>query len=117
MRLAEEVVAPGDGCAHRTLALRQVARAAREEAESVAQPLEHRLRRQDPDPGCGKLDGERQAIQTAADRCHRLRVGLSQHEGRLDRLGTAKEEVDRRVRGHSMDRKSWDVARGCLLYT
>ena len=43
LALVEQVVAPGDRAAQRLLALRQVARAGRQDAELVLEPLEDRL--------------------------------------------------------------------------
>jgi hypothetical protein len=65
--LGEQVVAPADGVAEGLLPLRQVSRAAGQEREAPAQPPEHRLGVQQPDPGRRQLDGQRQAVQPLAD--------------------------------------------------
>ena len=64
----EERVAPVDRGAQRLLPLGNVARAGREHVEGVVEPLEQRLRGQEPQPGGGELERERQAVQAPADR-------------------------------------------------
>ena len=45
----------------------QVTRPGGQQAHPVIEPREQRARRQQPDPGGGQLDGQRQAVQPAAD--------------------------------------------------
>ena len=63
----EQVVAPGDRVAHRLLPGGQVARAAGQQRQPPLQPGEQRRRREDLDARGGQLDGQRQAVQAAAD--------------------------------------------------
>ena len=64
---AEQVVAPVDRPAQRPLARRQVAAAALEQAEPVVQAPGHRRGREQPDPGRGQLDRQRQPVEVADD--------------------------------------------------
>ena len=66
----EQIVAPGDGIAHRLLACRQGAGAARQERQALLQPLQQGLRREDFDPRGGQLDGQRQPVEPGADLGH-----------------------------------------------
>ena len=56
--IVEEVVAPLDGAPQGALPLGEVARAAREQPESVAQPVPEGLHGQDAQSRGGQLDGE-----------------------------------------------------------
>ena len=64
---AEQVVAPGDRAAERLLALGQVARAGRQDAELVLEPLEDRLGREELHPGRRELDRERHPVEPGGD--------------------------------------------------
>ena len=90
----EQVVAPVDGTAQRPLPLRQVARARRQQAQPVAQPLCHRGRREQPDPGRRELDRQRQAVEAADDLGHRLPVRRREHEVRPHRHRAFHEQPD-----------------------
>ena len=65
----------------------------------MLQPLEDRLRRQQPDPRRGQLDGERQAVKPAHDLGHRGGVllidGEARHRGRRP-LGEQPDRFTRR---------------------
>ena len=69
----EERVAPADRRAQRALAERQVAIARGEQVEGVVEPLEQRRGLEDAHAGGGQLEGERQAVEPAADRGDRPR--------------------------------------------
>ena len=59
----EQVVAPGDGVAHRPQPVRQVAGAAGQQRQGPLQPRQQRRRRQDGDAGGRQLDRQRQPVQ------------------------------------------------------
>jgi hypothetical protein len=95
---AEEIVAPGDRVAQRPLAGRQVAPAADQQRQPPLQAGQHRLGRQQPDAGGGKLNRQRQPIQP-----ERLSDG-GRDEARLADRGEGDEahsvrEVGRRAGG------------------
>ena len=91
----EQVVAPGDRVAHRALPRRQVAAAAGQQGQPLLEPGQERRRRQDLHPGRGKLDGQRQAVEAAADGGDGGGVCCSQREVRQARLRALDEERDR----------------------
>ncbi len=76
----EQIVAPGDGIAHRPLPGRRVQSATGQQRQPLLQPGEQRTWREDLDPGGGQLDGQRQTVQAAADVDHRLGILLGQIE-------------------------------------
>ena len=61
----EEVVAPGDSVAQGLLARGEIARAAAEQAELVAEPRQDRRRAEERDPRRRQLDRQRQAVDPA----------------------------------------------------
>ncbi len=63
---SEEVVAPGNRRAERVLAGRGIQAAAGQEAETIREPRQQRLGREDIDPSGGQLDGQGQAVQPPA---------------------------------------------------
>jgi hypothetical protein len=83
----EQVMAPGDRRFERALAFRRVAGAAPQQREPLVESLEQCFRRQDLRARGGELDRQRQAIEVAADRDHRL-LGSSG-------IGAPAEELDR----------------------
>ena len=101
----EEIVAPGDRIAHRLLAGREGAGAARQERQPLLQPLQQRLRREDLDPRGGQLDGQRQPVEPGADLGHGGRVGSGHGEVRLDRLRPLDEQAHRLVLAQALDRR------------
>ena len=84
----EQVVAPFDRRAQRPLALGRVAGTARQDGERRVEPLEKPLGREQLRPRRGELDGEREAVEAAADLLHR-RVGSDLAP---DRPGALDEE-------------------------
>ena len=56
--IAKQVVAPFDGGTQRLLAVRQITTPADQQPQRMHQPLEDRLRWQQPDPRRGQLDGQ-----------------------------------------------------------
>jgi hypothetical protein len=73
----EQVVAPFDRRAQRSLPLGQIDRAAREQRQRRVQALQQCGGRQKLRPRRGKLDRERQVVQAPAHRCNRLVGGES----------------------------------------
>ena len=91
----EQLVRPFDRCAQRALAVRRVARAAREERESLLEPLEQLARGKGLHASRGELERERQVVEAAAD----FRDCLVDLEVGLHRTRPRGEEADRlRVR-------------------
>ena len=72
----EERVAPADRRAERPLAQRQVAIAGGEEVQGVVEPLQQGRGLEDADARGGELQGERQAVEAAADLGDRRGVDL-----------------------------------------
>jgi hypothetical protein len=84
--VVEEVHAPLDRRAQRALTLGDVARAARQQRESLLEPRENRGRREDRRLRRGELDRQRQAVELAADLrdlrpCNSLRSLDEQRDG------------------------------------
>ena len=63
----QQAVAPVQRAAQGPLPFGQVMRSGGQQAHPVIEPGEQRPRRQQPDPGSGQFDGERQAVQPPAD--------------------------------------------------
>jgi hypothetical protein len=117
--LREQVVAPGDRRPQRLLSLGRVSGPARENWEPLLQASEQGIGRQDLDARRSQLDGERQAVEAAADLGHgpvgrkigadgpcalveeRHRVVLGQWrdrilllQGQVERLATGGDELE-----------------------
>ena len=110
--IVEEVVTPLDGASQGALPLGQVARAAREQRESIAQSVPEGLHGQDPQSCGGKLDGQGQAVELRDDVRHRRRIGVRQREVGPRRHGSLDEEADRLRGGHVRDRVRSDPRQG-----
>ena len=94
----EEIVAPSDGGAERLQALRLVAGAAAEKVQAVIEPRLEGARRQDFAPRGGQLDGQRQAVQPAADGDDGGRILRLERKARADGPGAFDEEADGWIR-------------------
>ena len=94
MAVVEEVVAPGDGAPERLLAFGQVARPGRQQCQLVLQPRAQRVRREELDPGSGKLDGEWHPVEPRGDGGNRRRVLVRDMEVRTDRGRAGDEQPD-----------------------
>ena len=94
LRLCQERVAPADRRVERLLSLGNVASARCEHVERVVEPLEQRIRRQQPEAGSGELECERQAVQALADGRDGRRVLRRQLERFPGRLGALDEQRD-----------------------
>ena len=84
----EQLVAPVDRSAQRPVALREVARPAREQAHPVGEPLEQLLGSERAHPCRRQLDGEREAVEGGAE----LGDGAVGCELGSDRRGPLGEE-------------------------
>ncbi len=78
------------------MSLGDVARRRDQEVEAGRQPGGNLQAGQQPHPGGGQLDGERQPFDQLADAQDTGRV-VHKREGRLDALGALREKLDRRV--------------------
>ena len=87
----QQLVAPHDRAAQRSLALRDVGRPHARLVEPAFEPLVDRRRREEPDPRRGQLDGERHAPEVGDDRSDVARVGVGDREARLDRAPARDE--------------------------
>lgn len=65
-----------------------------EQVESTLEARQDRLRRKQPDPGRGELEGERQTVQSHADLRDRRRVVLAEREAGASCPGALDEEGD-----------------------
>jgi hypothetical protein len=83
----QQVVAPGDGIAHRSEPRRLVPSPACQERKPVLEPREQGRQRQQPDLGRRQLDGQGQSVEPPADRGHRRRVLRRQREAWVDGVG------------------------------
>ena len=103
--LLQHVVAPRDRAAQGLLPSWKVACARRQQPEPIAQPAEHRLGSQDPDPSRGELDRQRQAVQADADLGDRRRILVRDLESGPHRPSTLDEQRDRLVLGELRQRR------------
>ena len=92
----EELVAPVDGPAQRLVARGKIAPAAGQQLQSVLEPPERLLGREQLHPGCGELDREWQAVQPRADLGDGRSVLAGERELRPDGAGPVHEQGDRR---------------------
>ena len=101
----EEIVAPGDGIAHRLLPGRQGPRPSRQQRQALLQALEQRLRWQHLDEGGGQFNGQRQPIEARADLGHGRGVGSGHREVGFHRLRPLDEEAHRLVLAQGLHRR------------
>ncbi len=95
----QQVVAPLDGAAHRSLPRWHIARSTGEHREPVVQPREQRFAGEDPDLRRGQLYGKGQPIQPGADRGDGPGVALCERKFRCRRLGPLNKQRHRIVGG------------------
>ncbi len=93
--LAEQVVAPLDGRFQGPVPRQPGPAAAGEQPEPVAEPGGQLRHRQRADPGRRELNGQRDAVELAADVSHRRDVLLGQAETGPGQRGTVAEQPDR----------------------
>ena len=93
---ARQIVRPADRRRQRLQAGRGIARAVAQQRKAIGHLGQQRLRGQDGDPRRGQLDGQRQAIERAADRRYRRRIALAELKRGPHRLRPLDEEAHRR---------------------
>ncbi len=93
----EQVVAPGDRAAERLLALREVARAAREQLERLPQARQDRLGLEELHARRRELDRERKPVEPVGDLRDRRGVRFGRLEPGLDRAPPVDEQPHRLV--------------------
>ena len=93
----EQAKAPVERVAQGPLPFGQVTRSAGQNAHPVIEPGQQRLRGQQPDPGGGQLDGQRQAVQPTADLGDGPDVAPGQLEARGFGAGPGREQANRGV--------------------
>ena len=93
----QQAEAPVERVAQGPLPFGQVTRSGGQHAHPVVEPGQQRLRGQQPDPGGGQLDGQRQAVQPTADLGDGLDVAPGQLEARGLGAGPGREQADRGV--------------------
>ena len=76
----KEIVAPGDGIAHRLLSRWEIPAATGQERQTPLQTIEECRGREHLDASGSELDGQRQPVQPAADRMNRLDILVRQGE-------------------------------------
>ena len=78
------------------LPLGQIHRAGAERVQRGREPVQQRGRVQQPGPGGGQLDGQRQALQAATDLSHRRCVAFGEGKAGPHRAGPVHEQRHRR---------------------
>ncbi len=73
--------------------------------QTVAQPGDDLVRREEVDARGGQFDGQRQTVEPPADGRDRRRVRVAQREVRSGRAGTLHEQLDRLVGGNVSGRR------------
>lgn len=104
LALVQQVPGPVDDRAQGLLAGQDRAASGGEQAEAVVEPVGDLPRGQQPEPGGGQLDGERQPVQAAADLRHGLGVGEHRIGVGTDGLGALGEQPVRLLRDQGLDR-------------
>jgi hypothetical protein len=92
LRGGEQVVGPGDGVAKRLLAARSLP-AGGGDIERLVETTQQRLGAEQPHAGGRQFDGQRQPIQTAADRDDLRDVFSRQQEIGMDTAGLLDEKL------------------------
>jgi hypothetical protein len=101
----EQVVTPVNRISHRLLPRRDVAGASREQRQSLLQAEKERLRWKEPDEGRGKLNGQREAIEPAANLDDGRGVGRGDREVGLHGLRPLDKEAHRIDLEHPLERR------------
>lgn len=86
-------MAPADGRTQRLVAGERARTAPGQQPETVVETVQHLLHRQGPQPPRGQLQGQRDAVETAAELARGLPVGARQHEPGAHRRGAPGEEL------------------------
>ena len=95
VRVLKQVVAPCDGATQGLLTGGEVAGPPGEQGKLVTESVQDGLRAQDPDPGGGQLDGQRQAVKLDADLGDRRCVLIVHGEFGSDGHGSLDKEGHR----------------------
>src|SRR5215207_424600 len=95
LRRIEEIMAPADRSPQRLLSLGSVPATASQEREAAVETRQDRLRGQQAHARRSQLDGEREAVQAAANGDNRFRIVFCELEVVLHRAGTIDEEANR----------------------
>jgi hypothetical protein len=85
----EQGVAPVDRRTQRLLPRSEIARPSPQQLQPALEPAEQLLGREQPAPGCGELEGERQTVETSANR---RQHGFVACEIGPDRAGALSEQ-------------------------
>ena len=114
LAIAQQFIAPVNGVPQSLLANRQVTRSAPKQLQPA--PLRRSssaLRREQPDPGRGELDGKGQAIQAEADLSDgRHAVVVRQLKVRLHRLGALDKQPYSLTLGKLFDGQRFEIGPG-----
>jgi hypothetical protein len=102
LRGAQQPMAPVECGAQGLLARRRQPAARGEQAQPVVQPVTQALQPQQRQPRRGQFDGQRDAVQPAADVEHGGQVAGVQSELRLDRAGAVLEQRQRIASGRPL---------------
>src|SRR5579872_4897531 len=94
-RRRKQLDPPVDRRAHRLLSARGVTRAVAQDREACVEHVEQLSGREPAQPGRGKLDRERNPVETSAKRCNELVMPVEHRPGSSD---TAEEQLLRRRR-------------------
>src|SRR3981081_2889249 len=105
LRVVQQVVAPVNERAQRLLSRDHGSTATGEEPESVVEPPGNLSDRENSDPGCRKLERQRNAVETAADPNDVGCVLLGQRKRRLIGSAAVDEQGDRLVLAKLIERR------------
>ena len=104
LQLGEKLIAPVDGGAERLVARERGAPPLREQAEAVIEVFGKAAQPEDTDATGRQFDGERNAVEPAADVDDQRRVGVAHLKPVVARPGALDEELHRRV-SHCLGRR------------
>lgn len=109
LRRVKQVVAPFDRPLQRPLSFGQVARASRQQRQTLFEAGQHLSGFQEPNTARRQLDGERQPVEPSADFSYRRSVLVGEAESWFRRASTLDKEGDRLDLRHPIriDRSTW----------
>ncbi len=93
----QQIVGPGDRIPHGLQPGGHIARAAGQQLQPIRKTGKQRLGRKNLGAGRGKLDSERQPVETAADLGHRIRILRRELERVPHSAGAVDKKRDRGV--------------------
>ncbi len=91
---SEEVVAPGHRVAHGPQPVGHAAALTTQHLQTIAEPGQQRIRREDVHAGGGQFDGKRKAVELAANLRNRARHPVIHRQPGVDRASPLHEERD-----------------------